>query len=81
MTHCHKVRAATLLLQGENDGRCPRGQSEELFSNLARCGKAEVELVIYPKSSHSEAESGRPSNRVDYHGRLAEWVDKYANRR
>jgi dipeptidyl aminopeptidase/acylaminoacyl peptidase len=81
VTYCQQVTAATLLLQGENDGRCPRGQSEELFANLVRCGKAEVELVMYPQGSHAEAESGRPRNRVDYHQRLARWVDTHANPR
>jgi dipeptidyl aminopeptidase/acylaminoacyl peptidase len=79
VTYCHRIRAATLLLQGEDDGRCPRGQSEELFANLVRCSKAEVELAMYPRSSHAEAESGRPSNRVDYHQRLADWVATYTN--
>jgi len=81
VTYCHNVRAATLILQGENDGRCPRGQSEELFAHLMRCNQAKAELVVYPESSHAEAESGRPSNRVDYHSRLAEWLDAHATRR
>ena len=80
VNYCHDVHAATLLLQGEDDGRCPRGQSEELFANLVRCSDAVTQLVVYPQSSHAEAESGRPSNRVDYHRRLADWVEAYANR-
>ena len=78
--YCPQVTAATLILQGENDGRCPRGQGEELYTHLVRCAKCEVQLVLYPQSSHAEAESGRPGNRVDYHGRLAQWVDTHANR-
>jgi len=81
IAHCHNATAATLILQGENDGRCPRGQSEELFAHLIRCTDAPVELVTYPESSHSEAESGRPSNRVDYHARVAGWLDMHANLR
>jgi dipeptidyl aminopeptidase/acylaminoacyl peptidase len=77
ITECHNATAATLILQGENDGRCPRGQSEELFAHLIRCTDAPVELVVYPQSSHSEAESGRPSNRVDYHDRIARWLARH----
>ena len=68
----------TLLLQGENDGRCPRGQSEEVFTHLVRYSEAPVELVVYPGSSHSEAESGRPSNRLDYHARICRWLERWA---
>ena len=80
ITWCRDATAATLILQGEDDGRCPRGQSEELFSHLVRCTDVPVELVVYPQSSHSEAESGRPGNRVDYHCRVAAWLDDHANR-
>lgn len=81
ITECHNATAATLILQGENDGRCPRGQSEELFAHLVRCTDAPVELVVYPESSHSEAKSGRPSNRVDYHRRVAGWLKKHVDAR
>jgi len=77
IAHCHKATAATLILQGEDDGRCPRGQSEELFAHLIRCTDAPAELVIYPKSTHTEAESGRPSNRVDYHRRTVAWLQRW----
>lgn len=77
VTHCLNVDAAVLILQGENDGRCPRGQAEELFANLIRCTDAPVELVVYPTSTHSEAESGRPSNRVDYHTRIPRWAMRW----
>lgn len=81
VTYCPDVNTPTLILQGENDGRCPRGQGEELFTNLVRCSDAAVQLVLYSESNHAEAESGRPGNRVDYHQRLADWVDRHANRR
>lgn len=79
ITECHNATAATLILQGENDGRCPRGQSEELFAHLIRSTDAPVELVVYPQSSHSEAESGRPSNRLDYHERIADWMQRHVD--
>ncbi|HEY4555967.1 MAG TPA: S9 family peptidase, partial [Lysobacter sp.] len=33
-----KVRTATLMLQGQDDQRCPLGQSEEFYANLIRAG-------------------------------------------
>ena len=73
----HRATTPTLILQGENDGRCPRGQSEEVFAHLIRYTDVPCELVVYPTSSHAEAESGRPSNRLDYHGRIADWVTRW----
>ena len=71
------ARTPTLLLQGENDGRCPRGQSEEVFAHLIRYTDTPVELVLYPESAHAEAESGRPSNRIDYHNRIVAWAQRW----
>lgn len=79
ITHSHTVMAPVLILQGENDGRCPRGQAEELFAQLIRYTDAPTELVLYPDSSHAEAESGRPSNRVDYHSRIAAWACRWTD--
>jgi len=69
----------TLILHGENDQRCPIGQGEELFTALMRAGKAEVEFVRYPGGTHRLAETGRPSHRVDYHGRIAEFVQRHTS--
>ena len=75
--YCHDVATPTLLLQGEEDRRCPLGQSEEIFANLIRCSKAPVRMVVYPGGSHQLAGSGKPSHRVDYHRRLAGWVQNW----
>jgi len=72
--YCHEVETATLLLQGQEDQRCPLGQSEELFANLVRCSRAPARMVIYPGGSHSLAGSGKPTHRVDYHRRLSRWI-------
>lgn len=77
VTYAHEARAATLILQGEADGRCPVGQSEELFAILMRAGKAPVEMILYPNGHHDLAEAGRPSHRVDYHRRIVEWLERW----
>jgi dipeptidyl aminopeptidase/acylaminoacyl peptidase len=71
------VTTPTLILHGEADQRCPIGQGEELFTALMRTGKCDVEFVRYPGGSHRLAETGRPSHRVDYHSRIAEFVQRY----
>ncbi|WP_437996070.1 S9 family peptidase [Sorangium sp. So ce185] len=67
----------TLILCGEEDHRCPIGQSEELFAALVRSGKAPVELIRFPGGDHHLAERGKPSHRVFYSRRIAEWVERY----
>ena len=72
-----QVRAAVLLLQGQDDHRCPLGQSEEFFAHLVRAGREDAKMVIYPGGSHSLAGSGKPSHRVDYHRRIVKWLERY----
>ena len=72
--YCRQSHTPTLILQGKDDQRCPVGQSEELFANLVRCASAPARLVVYPGGSHDLAATGKPSQRVDYHQRLAAWV-------
>ncbi|AUX45350.1 hypothetical protein SOCE26_068320 [Sorangium cellulosum] len=72
-----KAETPTLILCGEEDHRCPIGQSEELFAALVRAGKAPVEFVRFPGGDHHLAEHGKPSHRVFYNRRLVEWVERY----
>jgi dipeptidyl aminopeptidase/acylaminoacyl peptidase len=68
------LTAPTLFLQGADDGRCPIGQTEELFARAIRHSDAEVVMVSYPGGSHQMSASGRPSHRVDYNRRCARWL-------
>lgn len=71
--------AATLLLQGQDDQRCPLGQSEELFAALVRAGRTDdVKMVVYPGAKHTFPGSGQLSQRVDYHQRVVDWVSRHA---
>lgn len=81
VAHCARSHAATLLLQGQDDQRCPLGQSEELFANLIRCSEAPVQMVVYPGGKHHVSSSGKPAHRIDYHRRLAAWVEHWAGQR
>jgi dipeptidyl aminopeptidase/acylaminoacyl peptidase len=79
--HAAGAETPTLILHGEDDQRCPIGQGEELFTALMRSSQAEVEFVRYPGGGHHLQETGRPSHRVDYHRRIADFVERHAARR
>jgi dipeptidyl aminopeptidase/acylaminoacyl peptidase len=73
ISYVENVKTPTLILHGENDDRCPVGQAEEWFISLRRLG-TEVEFVRYPGASHLFILTGRPSHRIDYNRRIADWV-------
>ena len=69
-----KVERPVLLLNGDQDQRCPVGQAEELYTRMVRLGCPHAAMVIYPGGSHSLAGAGRPSHRADYHGRIVDFM-------
>jgi dipeptidyl aminopeptidase/acylaminoacyl peptidase len=71
----------TLFMQGKDDERCPRCQSEELFVSLYRAGDTPTELVLYPGENHSFLGTGRPSCRHDACERILDWLQRYAAER
>jgi dipeptidyl aminopeptidase/acylaminoacyl peptidase len=76
LSYVEGVTAPTLILHGENDDRCPIGQAEEWFVSLRKLGR-EVEFVRYPGASHLFILNGRPSHRIDYNRRIADWVEEH----
>ena len=77
VNYMDQVTTPTLLLHGEADDRCPIGQGEEFYLGLVAAGKAPVEMVRYPGSSHSFRLNGRPSHRLDYYRRVVAWLERY----
>ena len=71
------VTTPLLLLHGENDMRCPIGQTEEFYVALKRMGKEAV-MVRYPGEFHSPR---RPLHRVDLAERLLAWFDYHRNQK
>lgn len=78
--HAQVASTATLLLQGEEDKRCPRCQGEELFVSIKRCASAACELVLYPGASHSFTSKGRPSHRRDVVARTLAWLLRWTTK-
>ncbi|WP_166531196.1 S9 family peptidase [Blastococcus xanthinilyticus] len=76
LTHVHRVRTPTLVLQGGADERCPMGQAEQWFTALRTRG-VPTELVLFPGGSHLFVLDGRPSHRLDYSRRVVAWVREH----
>ncbi|HEX6701575.1 MAG TPA: S9 family peptidase [Gaiellaceae bacterium] len=75
-TEIHRNEAPLLLLQCENDLRCPPEQSEIVFATLRKLGRP-VEMVRYPGESHLMFAGGRPDRRVDRLERILAWFERY----
>jgi dipeptidyl aminopeptidase/acylaminoacyl peptidase len=80
MEHIEKARTPTLFLQGKEDERCPKCQSEELFVSMMRAGQTEAELVLYPDEGHTFLGEGAPSVRADACQRIIHWLNLHASR-
>ncbi|MDA1348852.1 MAG: S9 family peptidase [Chloroflexi bacterium] len=76
ITYVDRVETPVLLLHGEDDVRCPIGQSEQYFVALKRLGKP-VEMVRFPGCSHGFQRSGPPNLREEYLARMLAWFDRY----
>ncbi len=75
-TFAHQTRTPTLIFHGEDDHRCPIGQSEQMFVALTKAG-CETEYVRYPGASHMFFAAGRPEQRVDWLRRVLAWFEKH----
>jgi dipeptidyl aminopeptidase/acylaminoacyl peptidase len=72
ISHVEHVRTPTLIIEGENDYRTPIVEGEQWFMALKKqC--VPVELVRYPRSSHSLSRTGEPWLLVDRLERLRSW--------
>lgn len=75
-TRMHQNHAPLLLLQAENDMRCPPGNTEMIFNILRTLGR-EVEMIRYPQESHLMLAIGRPDRRVDRIERIVGWFKQH----
>ena len=76
MIHIEKACTPTLFIQGQDDERCPVGQSEEMFVKLQRTG-VPTELLLYPGGSHHLQSTGRPSHRLHALRRIVDWLERW----
>lgn len=66
-------KAPLLVLQGENDIRVPKEESDQVVSTLKQEGRT-VEAHYYPQEGHGFA---KRENQIDALKRTVDWFDKY----
>ncbi|TQS46833.1 serine hydrolase [Cryptosporangium phraense] len=76
LTRVADVRTPTLLLHGAEDRTCPVGQAQQWHTALRQQG-VPARLVVYPGASHAFLLVGAPSQRLDYHRRVVDWLTKH----
>jgi len=76
ITYVKNVKTPLLILQSEEDYRCPMEQAEQLFAALKKL-KRTVELVRTPGESHELSRSGKPKHRVERLQHIVRWFDTY----
>jgi dipeptidyl aminopeptidase/acylaminoacyl peptidase len=70
------VKTPTMLIQGEQDYRCPIEQAEQFFIAL-KMNNVPTMLVRYQGDGHEHARKGNPKNMKDRLKIKKEWFDKY----
>lgn len=73
LTYARNIRAPLLNLQGENDVRVPRGQTDDVVAALKADGRV-VEAVYYPGEGHGLR---KRENQLDALRRRLDWFDTY----
>ena len=70
--HVEKIRAPLIIAQGANDPRVNIRESTQMVESM-RAKKLPVTYVVYPDEGHGFA---RPDNRLDFYGRVDEFLAK-----
>ncbi len=73
VTHAHRCRTPTLVIQGAEDRCTPLGQGWELHTAIAAAG-TETELVVYPREGHVPMER---AHALDAIRRTQAWFDRH----
>ena len=76
ITYAENMQTPLLMIQAEEDHRCPLEQAEQLYTSLVVLGR-EVELVIVPGESHAFSRMGRPRHREERLERISDWFARY----
>jgi dipeptidyl aminopeptidase/acylaminoacyl peptidase/CubicO group peptidase (beta-lactamase class C family) len=76
LTRVAYVTTPTLILHGAEDHTCDFGQAQQWHTSLRELG-VPTQLVIYPEESHAFILTGRPSHRLDYSRRVADWLEQH----
>lgn len=76
ISYVDRFSTPLLLLQSENDYRCPIEQGEQLFTAL--CARQQtVELIRFPNASHAIAGTASPHHRYFQWKLTLDWFEKH----
>ena len=67
------IKAPLLVLQGDNDPRVPREETEQVVDLLKKRGTV-VDSHYYPQEGHGSA---KRENQIDSVKRTVDWFEKY----
>ncbi len=73
ITYIQNVKAPLLVLQGENDPRVPKAETEQVVNLLRKDGKV-VDVHYYPEEGHGFV---KRENQIDSIKRTLEWFDRH----
>ncbi|MHA2244783.1 MAG: S9 family peptidase [Candidatus Hodarchaeales archaeon] len=76
ITYAHKCTTPTLMIQHDDDLRCPPEQTEQFYTILKAVG-CTVEMLRFPNSSHFGSFLGRLKVREEQNRAQLEWFKKY----
>ncbi|MGQ9888377.1 MAG: S9 family peptidase [Aggregatilineales bacterium] len=76
VTYAHRCKTPTLLVQGENDWRCPPEQSEQFYTVL-KANRCIVEMLRLPNSAHAASLNGALAVRHAHNEALLDWMNRY----
>lgn len=77
LQHISHAKTPTLFMQGKDDERCPKCQSEELFVTFMCSSESPGELVLYPNEGHGFLAQGAPQTRADANARIIDWLTQH----
>ena len=72
ITHIDNVRCPMLILQGENDPRVPKEESDQVVDRLRALGRR-VDYIVYPDEGHGFT---KRANAEDAYGRIVDFLTK-----
>jgi dipeptidyl aminopeptidase/acylaminoacyl peptidase len=71
--YVEQIKAPMLVLQGENDPRVPKEETEQVVSILKKRGNV-IEVFYYPDEGHG---FDKVEHQIDAGRRTVDWFDKY----
>ena len=76
VTYAHNCKTPTLLIQCEQDYRCPAGQAEQFYFHLKANG-CKVEMLRIPEQAHVASSTGPVRVQKAQNTALLDWMRRY----